>query len=89
MPDHLKLSFTSASLKQAVRRGARSVAISQVLSQLISLVVLASLYRLVSPEDYGLLGMALLLLTFLRNLTTAGSKCMTTGSWDSTGSAKR
>lgn len=72
MPDHLKQSFTSADLKQAVRRGARWVAVAQVLSQLISLAVLASLYRLVPPQDFGLLAMALPLLLFLRIFTAAG-----------------
>jgi O-antigen/teichoic acid export membrane protein len=74
MPQNEKLRrpFTSAGLKQAVRRGARSVAIAQILSQLISLVVLATLYRLVTPEEFGLVGMALPLFLFLRIFTTGG-----------------
>ncbi|MBI3465216.1 MAG: oligosaccharide flippase family protein [Planctomycetes bacterium] len=66
------MSFTSASLKQAVRRAGRWVAAAQAVSQLISLAVLASLYRLVAPEDFGLLGMALPLLLFLRIFAAAG-----------------
>jgi PST family polysaccharide transporter len=66
------MSVTSANLKQAVRRAGRWVAAAQVISQLISLGVLATLYRLVSPEDYGLLGMALPLLLFLRIFAAAG-----------------
>jgi len=43
----------------AVRRGTRWVFFAQVASQLVSLGVLAVMYRLVRPEDYGLLAAAL------------------------------
>jgi PST family polysaccharide transporter len=46
-------------LHALVRGGMRAALGAQVASQLLSLVVLAILYRLLRPEDYGLLGMAL------------------------------
>jgi PST family polysaccharide transporter len=46
-------------LVHAVRRGTRWVVLAQIVSQLVSLGVLAVMYRLVRPEDYGLLAAAL------------------------------
>jgi PST family polysaccharide transporter len=46
-------------LVHAVRRGTRWVALAQVATQLVSLAVLAVMYRLVRPEDYGLFAAAL------------------------------
>ena len=49
----------SGDLIHAVRRGTRWVFAAQIASQLVSLGVLAVMYRLVRPEDYGLLAAAL------------------------------
>ncbi|MDZ4781316.1 MAG: lipopolysaccharide biosynthesis protein [Planctomycetia bacterium] len=59
-------------LKQLVRRGARIALAAQVASQLISLLVLATLYRRLSLEDYGLFGVVVPVLMLVRNLTTLG-----------------
>jgi O-antigen/teichoic acid export membrane protein len=49
----------AGELIQAVRRGTRWVFYAQIAAQLVSLGVLAVMYRLVRPEDYGLLAAAL------------------------------
>lgn len=61
-----------ALLKQSVRRGARVAFVAQIVSQLISLLVLATLYRQLSTADYGLFGVVVPMLMLLRNLTTVG-----------------
>ncbi len=61
-----------ARLKQSVRRGARVALAAQVASQLISLLVLATLYRRLSLTDYGLFGVVVPVLMLVRNLTTLG-----------------
>lgn len=61
-----------ARLKQSVRRGARVALAAQIASQLISLLVLATLYRRLSLADYGLFGVVLPVLMLVRNLTTLG-----------------
>jgi len=60
------------SLAAAVRGSLRVVLVAQLISQAISLAVLAALYRLVNPGDFGLLGMIVPWLLLLRNLSTAG-----------------
>ena len=62
----------TAQLKQAVRGGTGLAAAAQVGSQLTSFLVLAFLYRLVAPADFGLLGMVIPLLMFLRIFSTLG-----------------
>lgn len=62
----------SPSLKRAVRAGLRTVALVQAISQIVSLGSLAVLYRLLLPDAYGLLGMVMPLLMFLRIFTTWG-----------------
>ncbi len=59
-------------LKDAVRRGARTAVAAQIVSQLISLAVLACLFRLIAPDDFGLVAMILPLLLLLRSLATMG-----------------
>lgn len=59
-------------LIHAVRRGTRIVLITQIASQVISLVVLAVMMRLVAPEDYGLLGMAIPAIMLPRMAATLG-----------------
>lgn len=61
-----------AELKHSVRRGAVAMAVAQLASQLISLIGLTILLRLLVPEDYGLVGMILPLVTFLRIFATLG-----------------
>ncbi len=62
----------AASLDQAVRRGTRSVLFAQILSQVISLIVLGVLYRLVTPAEFGLIGMVTPLLMLARLLASFG-----------------
>jgi PST family polysaccharide transporter len=62
----------AAELKHSVRRSAVAMAAAQLVSQLISLVGLTILLRLLLPEDYGLVGMILPLVTFLRIFATLG-----------------
>ena len=59
-------------IEQAVGRGLRAAAGAQVVSQLVSLGVLAVLYRQIEPAEFGLLGMVLPVLLFLRALATLG-----------------
>lgn len=64
--------LSSADLKQAVRGGTGLAAAAQAGSQLTSFLVLAFLYRLVAPDDFGLLGMIVPLLMFLRIFSVLG-----------------
>ena len=64
--------FSPQRLKELLRRGTRVVIGAQVASQLVSLGVLAVLYRALGPEPYGLLGMVVPLLLFVRIFITAG-----------------
>ena len=61
-----------ARLAGVVRQGGRAVAIAQVLSQFVSLAVLAVLLRLLGPDPFGLIGMVLPLLLLGRTLTAWG-----------------
>ncbi|MHB9045246.1 MAG: lipopolysaccharide biosynthesis protein [Pirellulales bacterium] len=70
--DPLSTPLSPARLKHAVRGGTRTIAVAQVVSQAISLAVLASLYRLLAPGEFGLVGMVFPLLMFLRLFTTLG-----------------
>jgi PST family polysaccharide transporter len=62
----------AAELKHSVRRSAVALAVAQLASQVISLVGLAVLLRLLVPGDYGLVGMIVPLVMFLRIFTTLG-----------------
>jgi O-antigen/teichoic acid export membrane protein len=55
-----------------IRGGTRAAVASQIASQAASLVVLAILYRLLRPEDYGLFGMALPAVMLPRMAATLG-----------------
>jgi PST family polysaccharide transporter len=59
-------------LAHAVRRGTRWAWTAQIASQAISLVVLAVLYRLIAPEEYGLLAAALPAVMLPRMAATLG-----------------
>jgi O-antigen/teichoic acid export membrane protein len=65
-------ALAAAELKHSVRRSAVALAAAQVVSQLISIAALAILLRQLSPGDYGLVGMILPLVMFLRIFTTLG-----------------
>jgi PST family polysaccharide transporter len=56
----------------AVRRGTRVVLLAQVVSQLISIGVLAAMLRLVAPGDHGLLAMVLPVVLLPRMAATLG-----------------
>ncbi len=58
--------------RSLIRGGTRAALASQIASQLASLVILAILYRLLRPEDYGLLGMALPAVMLPRMAATLG-----------------
>jgi len=66
------LEMPAAELKHSVRRSAVALAVAQLASQLISLVGLAILLRLLVPGDYGLVGMILPLVMFLRIFAALG-----------------
>ena len=61
-----------SSLLGSMRGGTRNVLAGQLVSQLVSLGALAALYRLLTPDDFGLLGMAVPLVMLPRMLTTLG-----------------
>ncbi len=71
-PDALNPAFSAKGLREAVRHGSRRTLFAQLASHVVSLVVLASLYHLVTPGDFGLIGMALPVIMFLRSLYVAG-----------------
>ena len=60
------------NLRSLIRGGTRASLAAQVASQVASLVILAILYRLLKPEDYGLLGMALPAVMLPRMAATLG-----------------
>ena len=60
------------NLRSLIRGGTRASLAAQFASQLASLVILAILYRLLKPEDYGLLGMALPAVMLPRMAVTLG-----------------
>ena len=62
----------SKEFGRKVQRGTQLVLVAQVASQLISLLVIAALYRLVEQESFGLIGMLVPLLMLLRMVSTQG-----------------
>ncbi|EAQ82654.1 oligosaccharide flippase family protein [Blastopirellula marina] len=62
----------SDELSQQVRRGARAVIGLQLAGQVVSIAVLAALYRLIDPSQFGLLGMILPVTLLLRSVGTLG-----------------
>ncbi|HOP78632.1 MAG TPA: lipopolysaccharide biosynthesis protein [Thermogutta sp.] len=66
------LDAMAERLQRDVRRGSSAVFVAQVVSQLISLVVLAILLRTLGLEPYGLLGMVLPLLALVRIFIYSG-----------------
>ena len=66
------IEMPATELKHSVRRSALALALVQLVSQLISLVGLAALLRLLAPGDYGLVGMIVPLVMFLRIFATLG-----------------
>jgi PST family polysaccharide transporter len=72
VPTNPPFEMPAAELKHSVRRSAVALAVAQLASQLISLTGVAILLRLLLPADYGLVGMILPLVTFLRIFATLG-----------------
>ena len=64
--------FSGESLQRAVRRGTGALVVAQIVSQLISVLSLAVLFRLIAPDQYGLLGMVIPVLMFVRIFATLG-----------------
>ena len=75
--DPLNTAFSAEGLRRAVRHGSRRTLVAQVASHIVSLIMLASLYHLLAPEDFGLLGMALPVVMFLRIFTSLGMNIAT------------
>ncbi|MBL9124619.1 MAG: oligosaccharide flippase family protein, partial [Planctomycetaceae bacterium] len=71
-------------LKAAVRGGAFATLATQVVGQLAQLAILALLYRFVSPAEFGLFGLAVPILMFLRLFASAGLHVATVGQADLT-----
>lgn len=59
-------------VQRSLQRGTRTVIVMQLVSQLVTLVVLAVLYRVLGPEPYGLLAMVVPLLLLLRVVISGG-----------------
>lgn len=59
-------------LDSSIRRGTRWVIAAQVASQAVSFAVLAALYRLIDPEDFGLIGMVVPLLLLAKIFASFG-----------------
>jgi PST family polysaccharide transporter len=64
--------LSGARLEHSIRRGTRAVLLAQVVSQLVSLIVLAALYRLIAPDQFGLLGMVIPLLLLAKIFASFG-----------------
>jgi len=65
-------SLGGKSLSRAVQRGSTAIFLAQLVSQILSLVALGILLRRLGLEPYGLLGMVLPLLAFVRIFVYSG-----------------
>jgi PST family polysaccharide transporter len=72
MTEHEETRIADEKLHVLIRGGTRASVASQIASQFASLVVLAILYRLLRPADYGLFGMALPAVMLPRMAATLG-----------------
>lgn len=70
---------SSERLKSAVRSGTFATLATHVIGQVAQLVILAILYRLVSPAEFGLFGLAVPILMFLRMFASGGLHVATVG----------
>jgi O-antigen/teichoic acid export membrane protein len=68
---------TSSGFQRLLRRGSLAVAGSQIASQVVSLLVVAVLYRLLGPEPYGVVGMVLPLVALARIVVASGLDMVT------------
>ena len=64
--------LAGAALDRAVRRGAGVATTAHVAGQLLGLLILAVLYRLIGPEQFGLVAMVLPVLALVQIFTTPG-----------------
>jgi PST family polysaccharide transporter len=62
----------SDALQRTIRSALQRVAVVHAVSQIMSLLSLAVLYRLIPPEEYGLLGMVMPLVLLVRCFSTLG-----------------
>lgn len=83
-PGEVAAELGGDQLKAAVRGGAFATLATQVVGQLAQLAILALLYRLVSPSEFGLFGLAVPILMFLRLFASAGLHVATVGQADLT-----
>ena len=72
VPSQPPFEMPAAELKHSVRRSAVAMAVAQIASQVISVAGVAILLRLLVPAEFGLVGMILPLITFLRIFATLG-----------------
>lgn len=68
----VKEEKTVGSLKSRVFAGVSWLAFAQVLVQVFSFVITAILARLLSPNDFGLMGVAIIVLSFLNTINNFG-----------------
>ncbi|MHB0957949.1 MAG: lipopolysaccharide biosynthesis protein [Pirellulaceae bacterium] len=66
-----------ADLENAIRSGTRWALVGQVVSQFISFLVLAVVYRWVAPDQFGLLGMVMPLLLLAKIFSSLGLQVAT------------
>lgn len=62
----------SDALQRTIRGGLQRVVVVQAISQIISLLSLAVVYRLIPPEEFGLLVMVMPLVLLVRSFSTFG-----------------
>ncbi len=75
--DSFNPAFSPEGLRHAVRHGSRRTVVAQAASHVTSIVVLAALYHLVTPAEFGLIGMALPVVIFLRLFSSFGMNVAT------------
>lgn len=70
-PDDL-LAEPAVDLKHRIRSGTRATAIAQLLGQVIQIGIVAALYRLLVPTDFGLFWKVVPIVVLLRTFATLG-----------------
>ncbi len=71
-PDDATPTATGGGLRRSAVRGGSSLAVAQVLGQIVQFVGVAVLARLIDPTDFGLVGMVAAVLGYLNLFSDAG-----------------
>jgi len=71
-PPKIEASAVDRDLIRKTQRATRLTMIGQIAGQIISLVVIAQLYHLVSPAEFGLLGMFMPIMLLIRSFGSLG-----------------